>query len=338
MIGWQDSRAPRPATEMTRRPGRPTPGRGARRSLVRAVAACAALAALLAGLSCGASAKWPKLPKVSELARLAGADSAKVDSAEAKLKMAQKFLDAFDTISPEQEYYVGRAVSAQILVRYPLRDRPAGRAYVNLVGATASLASARPDLYCGYRFAVLESEELNAFASPDGTIFITHGLLALCDNEDELAAVLAHEVAHVQARHGMKSLGKEEKIEAGRMIVTELGAGGSKDMAKLSGALNSTAAGISRTLLTKGYDRKQEEEADAIGLRILAAAGYDPGALPAVLEKLATQWNAGGPALMRSHKDPGERVRLCREALKKQPGPPRDPARDDRFRARAGEL
>ena len=297
-----------------------------------------AIVALVPAGPAGVEAGLPSLSKGSDLLKKVAGKSAAVDSARVRLDQTNRFLSAFEEITPMQEYYLGRAVSASILTSQPLRDRPEGLAYLNLIGTAVSLASSRPELYAGYRFTVLDSPELNALASPDGTVFMTHGLLALCQNEDEIAAVLAHEIAHIQARHGIKSLSQEQKIEAGRTIATELGAGGSGDLARLSGALNSSAAGISRTLLTQGYNRGQEEEADAAALKILAAAGYDPAALPALLESVARHWDAHGPAFMRSHDNPQDRIRKVRDLLAGQPATTREPARDDRFRSFADRL
>lgn len=106
-------------------------------------------------------------------------------------------------ITPRQEYYIGRAVAATILKQYRPWNHPAANAYVNKVGQSLALVSDAPQTFGGYHFLVLDSPEINAFAAPGGLILVSRGLLACCGSEDELAAVLAHEISHVQLKHGL---------------------------------------------------------------------------------------------------------------------------------------
>src|SRR4030042_1147989 len=130
--------------------------------------------------------------------------------AEMRVARAQK---ATRNVSEPEEYLVGRAVAARILTTYPLVQDPKLQLYVNEVGQTVARKSSRPKTYRGYHFAVLESLEPNAFACPGGTILITRGMLKLCANEDELAAALAHEAAHVAHRDGINSIAKSRWAE-----------------------------------------------------------------------------------------------------------------------------
>jgi predicted Zn-dependent protease len=109
-------------------------------------------------------------------------------------KGVTKATEAARPINDSEEYYVGRAVAARLLSKYPLCQNVKLTAYVNEVGEAVARKSSRPRTFRGYHFAVLETPEVNAFACPGGTIFITKGLVQTCDNEDQLAAVLAHEV------------------------------------------------------------------------------------------------------------------------------------------------
>ncbi|HDL65299.1 MAG TPA: peptidase M48, partial [Proteobacteria bacterium] len=100
----------------------------------------------------------------------------------------------FADITPEQEYYIGRAVAATVLKTYkPYQNKKATR-YLNLVGQTLAAASDKPETYGGYHFMIMDSDEINAFSAPGGLIFVSRGMLRLCENEDDLAAVLAHEI------------------------------------------------------------------------------------------------------------------------------------------------
>jgi hypothetical protein len=111
-------------------------------------------------------------------------------------------------ISDEEEYFVGRAVAARIISSYPLSVDESLTVYINKVGQAVALHSEKPYTYGGYHFALLDSDEVNAFACPGGTILITTGMLKTVRNEDELAAVLAHEIAHVNNRDGIAAIKK----------------------------------------------------------------------------------------------------------------------------------
>jgi predicted Zn-dependent protease len=203
-----------------------------------------------------------------------------------KLKKVKKGADlvagATHKINEEEEYYIGRAVAANILGQYPLwKNREATR-YVNLVGRTLALNSARPELYGGYHFALLDTTEANAFSAPGGIVFLTRGIVAMAGSEDELAAILAHEIQHVVVKDPLKAI-KSQRLKAlGTFTAGE--AIGSKGGA--FGIFQDSVLDISGTLLQKGYSRGQEKSADLGALELLAATGYDPGALLTMLQKI----------------------------------------------------
>ena len=139
---------------------------------------------------------------------------------------------ATKTMSDEEEYYLGRAVAAKILSEYDLLENDALTDYVNRVGLTVAIHSDKPYTYGGYHFAVLDTEEINAFACPGGLIFITSSMVDALTNEEELAAVLAHEVAHVSHRDGVASIKKSRWLEVVGIIGTEAAREfGSRDVA-----------------------------------------------------------------------------------------------------------
>ena len=127
-------------------------------------------------------------------------------------------------ITETEEYYIGRGVAARILSQYGLYDDPDTVWYVNHIGRTLAMNSPRPYTYGGYHFTVLDTEEINAFACPSGIIFVTRGMLKLAQSEDELAAVLGHEIGHVSQKHGLKAISKARWTE----VVTTMGAGAAK--------------------------------------------------------------------------------------------------------------
>lgn len=161
---------------------------------------------------------------------------------------------------------------------------PALAAYVQAVGAKLAAVSERP---AGpWQFLVVDRPEPNAFALPGGHVYVTRGLLALANSEDELAGVLGHEIAHVTASHSTKRLGAA--VATAPLAIASGLAGLAVGI--VSPALGSAVAGAGE-LVTEGlvlapYSREQEHEADEIGQTLAARAGYDPAALPRFLETL----------------------------------------------------
>jgi predicted Zn-dependent protease len=229
---------------------------------------------------------------------------------------AIKAVQASREISDSEEYYVGRAVAARILSTYPLYQNPAVTEYVNEVGQTVARKSPRPNTFKGYHFAVLDTEELNAFACPGGTIFITRGLLATCANEDELAAVLAHEVTHVVDKDGINSISKARWTQ----VVTSMGAEAARQYGGVAGNLVNLFEGsiddVFKALVVNGYSRSAEYAADAGSVKILTAAGYDPGALAAVLAKMQPKEKAGVSGFSKTHPPASERLARVKGAAR----------------------
>ena len=207
---------------------------------------------------------------------------------------ATKAAKASHEINDSEEYYIGRAVAARVLSQYPLYQDTKVTEYVNEVGQTVARKSARPNTFKGYHFAVLDISEINAFACPGGTIFITRGMLATCANEDELAAVLAHECSHVANKDGINSISKARWTE----VWTAMGTEAAKQYGGVGGNLVTLFEGsiddIFKTMVVNGYSRTAEYAADAGAVTTLTRAGYDPGALAGVLKKMETKGASGG--------------------------------------------
>lgn len=222
-------------------------------------------------------------------------------------KTVPKVAQASRPISDSEEYYVGRAVAARVLTTYPLYQDQELTLYVNEVGQAVARKSSRPNTFRGYHFAVLDTTEINAFACPGGTIFITRGLLKTCANEDELAAVLAHETAHVANKDGVNSISKARWTE----VATTLGIEAAKQYAGAAGSLVTLFEGsiddVFKTIVVNGYSRTAEEAADAAALATLSRAGYDPGAMAALLSKMTAQ-EKGGSGIYKTHPPTSERL------------------------------
>ena len=177
-------------------------------------------------------------------------------------------------MSPQQENQVGAEEHPNIIAEFGEYDNARVQTYVRQVGARVTRNTERPDV--DYKFYVVDSPIVNAFALPGGYIYISRGLLAVADSEAELAAVLGHEAGHITGRHSA------ERYSRG--VVTQLGAGilaAAVDSAGVSQAL-----GLGSDLYLKSYSRSQENEADTLGIRYLAQNGYDPSAMTSFLENL----------------------------------------------------
>lgn len=230
-------------------------------------------------------------------------------SLEGKLvRGANRLRKSFQDLDPSEEHFIGRSVAAQLLAlpQYPLAEDEVQLAYVERVGhglVETNDAVRRP--FLDYRFGILATDEVNAFACPGGVILITRGLLAKTHDEDELAAVLAHEIAHVTLRHGVAAIQQANLAQA----FTYLGAGAAQatlsteDMAKLTGLFDDSVGDIVQTLVTSGYSREAELAADTLGRQLLATTGYDPQALGRVL---AGMQGEGG--MFATHPAPRARI------------------------------
>ncbi len=286
----------------------------------------------------GAAAILGVLASLTACASLGSADAISLLNIAAK--SGEAVAKSFEDITPEQEYYVGRAVGANLLAQYRPLDAAAANSYLNLLGQSLALVSDRPETFGGYHFLVLDSAEINAFAAPGGLIFVSRGLLRCADSEDGVAAILAHEIAHVAKQHGLKAIKtarfKDAGLAIGMAAVEEYG---SADLAKVTAAFSGTIDDITSTLVNSGYSRSAEKEADLAAVDILKRAGYDPNALVRMLEVMAGRLQPGGPGFAKTHPDPKDRIASIREALGSGGAPPAaPPARKSRYQAALGKM
>ena len=216
---------------------------------------------------------------------------------------------AVEEITPEQEYYIGRAVAANILSSYKIwNGKPALTSYLNLVCTAITLNSPRPDIYNGYHVAILDSNEINAFATSGGHIYVTRGLINAAKSEDALAGVIAHEVSHIQLRHGIKAIRSSRITQA--LIVTGAAAAGAvsgMDVNQLTDVFNESIGEIVSTMLNNGYSKVQEFDADNTAMKLMASAGYSPSGLIDMLKELdKVQTSSSG--MGKTHPTPAQRV------------------------------
>ena len=200
------------------------------------------------------------------------------------------------------EIVFGRELSARILGRYQLYDDKKLTLYINLVGKGVAQYAGRPEIE--FRFAVLDTDIINAFAAPGGYIFITKGALKIMEDEAEMSAVLAHEIAHVTERHIVKELnikGTEDSPAAG--LARILG-GGTETMRVVFTQMVDKAVEI---LFEKGLKKQDELNSDRIATITAANAGYDPAALKRYFEKISNR-EEKTEILTGTHPSFGERI------------------------------
>ena len=213
-----------------------------------------------------------------------------------------KSLKAADETS---ESDIGAGVAANLLGAVPLVKDEALQTYINQLGWwLVQQQTERSDLT--WRFGVLDTDSLNAFAAPGGYVFITRGLLLNMRNEAELAGVLAHEISHVLKRHHLNAIQKGAKTG----LVADLASMAVSN--SKYGSLGEKAIGAGTELYARGLDKEDEFEADRMGVVLAARAGYDPYGLPAVLQTLdAMNAKDSGLALMfKTHPAPQKRLEL----------------------------
>jgi predicted Zn-dependent protease len=221
-------------------------------------------------------------------------------------KDASKMLKGVAGIGPAEEKLIGDSVALEIVGRYGglLRDETVTRR-VTLVGRGLARYSDRPGL--DWRFGVLDSDSVNAFSAPDGYVFITRGLYALADNDDALAAILSHEIAHITGRHALNIVARGEFLSG----ATSLASARSGDVRKVDAQLRQFNLGveqITKTLFEKGFDPQTEYGADKEGRTLALTTGYAPGALRLVLLRL--QERTGDPkTTFSTHPPLGERIK-----------------------------
>jgi predicted Zn-dependent protease len=237
-------------------------------------------------------------------------------------------------LTPEQEYYIGRAVAAKVFQTYQPLDRPQANAYLNLLGQSLVVFSNRPETFGGYHFLLLDSDEVNAFAAPGGLILVTRGMLRCCENEDELAAVLAHEICHVEMKHGLQAIKQGRLTEALTVVAAESAKQmGSEELASLTRDFEASVSDVVMTLTTSGYSREQERIADTGAVRILRRAGYPEAAMITMLQRMDERLtNSGGLGFAKTHPSARSREDALRTIITDTRSVP-DTFRQERFLA-----
>jgi predicted Zn-dependent protease len=262
-------------------------------------------------------------------------DTVTSDDVSTAIEVGTALRDASREISESEEYFIGRAVAANIFYRYDSVENDSLQQYMNRVGAAVACFSPRPTTYGGYHFMLLDSDEINAMACPGGLVFVTRGLFDLAESEDELAGILAHEVAHVALEHGLRSVEKAKMVDALSLMGTEAAERwGSNQVREISEQYGDVVEDITSNLVTKGYSRDSEKQADSLAVEILDRSGYDPHALERVLQRMSLMDERSGPGFWQTHPSPEDRLEVVTE---QSSGTSYDPAGEE-ARTRRFEL
>src|SRR5215207_1231336 len=208
----------------------------------------------------------------------------------------------FNLFSPEQDIQLGETSAEEIMRQVVvLRDERIG-SYVQRLGER--VAAAAPGYKFPYKFVVVASPEVNAFALPGGYVFVNVGVIEAARTEGELAGVLAHEIAHVSLRHGTTQASRAYLARTALGVINTVAAVGQGDFWRVAAAAG--GAGANRFFLRS--NRAAELQADAEGARLLAAAGFDPRDMADFLERLNEREGGRDDSDASAHPDPASRV------------------------------
>ena len=219
-------------------------------------------------------------------------------------------------LTAEQEIALGLQAAPELTREYGgLEPDPGAQALVDGIGARLVAGTAASESPYRFEFHVLDDDEtLNAFALPGGQVFVTNGLLSRLESESQVAGVLAHEIAHVIARHGAEHLAKQQLTQglAGAAVIASYDPG-----SPASGAGGAIAAAIGQ-LVTMRFSREDELESDELAVRFMSESGYDPGAMLTLMEVLSS----GGrmPEFFSTHPSPENRTARIRAAIEARGG------------------
>jgi beta-barrel assembly-enhancing protease len=227
-------------------------------------------------------------------------------------KGAKVMHDATREFTDDEEKDIGRVVAARILATYPLSKNDKVQRYVTLVGNTVAAYSARPTL--GWHFAVLDTPVVNAFSCPGGFIFITTGALEQMHSEAELAAVLGHEVGHATQKHILKEIRRNSVFMSSVDLAGEASFGNS-----LTDAVGEKLGAIAyEKLFTSGLSRRDENEADKIGVELAAEAGYRSSEFLRFLEGLQKlEGSSQMKVLVATHPRAADRITVVKPLVAK---------------------
>ena len=232
-------------------------------------------------------------------------------SAQAQSRAREPRSGGFNLYSPEQDVQLGRQAARQVEQQLPMIRSGSADDYVGDIVARLSRYAGGPDFQ--YQVEVVNAPEVNAFALPGGFLYVNRGLIQAVRSEDELAGVIAHEIAHISLRHGTKQATKGAAAQTGLDLLTQILGRNDRKSGQIAGVVG--GLGLSAAFLK--FSRDFEREADQAGAHMMARAGYDPMAMATFFDLLANQRRSNPGKVEQffsSHPSPGDRARLIRQA------------------------
>ena len=234
-----------------------------------------------------------------------------LDTAKKLGTAAESAKTATKEFTQDEEIQLGEGVSAGLLGAMPLQADERLQRYVNHVGRWIASQSERSDL--PWSFGVIDTESINAFAMPGGTVMISHGLVKRLKSESELAGVLAHEIAHVVRKHQLKAIqsnaGSDFLAAVGKEVAADrIGRRGGDAFGLKNQLAQSGIDLVKNGVFLRPLDRSLEYEADRVGVVLAARAGYDPYGLVAVLQMLQSMKPDDGFSVFTTHPVPADRI------------------------------
>jgi len=219
---------------------------------------------------------------------------------------------SFNVLSSEDEAKMGAEAHPDVLKQFGgVYDNPKVQAYVAGIGKRLAGNTETPA--APFRFTVLNSDVVNAFALPGGYVYVSRGLMALADDEAELAGVVGHEIGHVIAKHSNERLSTQFATQQGMAVVQALGGEMTETKKMLYGALGLGA----QYGVILPYGRKQESEADVIGLDLMAKAGFDPAQAVTLWERMSQANGKQPPEFLSTHPSNETRIRDLQACMNK---------------------
>ncbi|MBM3811742.1 MAG: hypothetical protein FJW20_08910 [Acidimicrobiia bacterium] len=245
--------------------------------------------------------------------------------AAASVAQQRQLKPGWNLFSKQQDVQMGKEYAAQIEKQVPVVRNSELDAYLQRIGQ--KLAS-RPeaDSY-PYTFKLVNDKSINAFALPGGPTYVHTGLIAAAENEDQLAGVMAHEIAHVALRHGTNQASKAQLISLPAMLAGALAGGDS-----ITGMLAQIGIGLGANSVLMKFSRNAERDADLLGARIMNGAGYNPIEMARFFEKLEAEAGKGSAIgqFFSDHPNPGNRVKSVQDEIRYLP--------QKKYAAASGEL
>jgi predicted Zn-dependent protease len=233
-----------------------------------------------------------------------------------------------------REIEFGRLLSEKIIQKYLVLHDEKATLYINNVGKSVALFAGRSDIE--YHFAILDSETINAFAAPGGYVFITKGALLKMKNEAELAAVLAHEIGHINNKHILKELPPPRETGG---IVNTLAALLVAQGTVVSSAFTEVVNQATEMLFSKGYKKDDEFEADRSAIFYVAETGYTPRGLFDFVKRMKDLQEKDEKAVVyNTHPSPTERLERIKKLIESEKFKLKKPDAEERFDKEIGHL